>query len=399
MGNKIKGLFKNRIFIFVLGGIVFGTVGVGATSLIYSSDVTYDNTSSGLSSTTVQGALDELYEKAKNAPSCDSDGVCTVSCKTGEQLILNSDTSYKCGVPPVKFGGQSVEVVTSGDGLYADTVTSGRYFYRGANVNNYITFNNETWRILSIESDGTLKIVRNEPLDDAYQWDAPGIRDSSTSTYCTNANEVGCNAWAATSNLVGTPSSFTQYFPFGNTSDSEETYSGTVTEDAYLNTFLNETYYDSLSDDYKSKVVKGTFNVSTPGIENDADSLETDAEQEKQYQWKGYVALYTLTELLRASTTSGCSSLSAGYNSESTGYCNSNNWLWPMFNNTEYEWTLSPFDDATNFLVWAVKASSNQMFSQIVDEEDGGVRPVLHLSGDIQLLSGNGTDSDPYVIE
>ena len=392
-----KKLFKNSLFTFIIGGLIACTISVGAASLIYSSDVTYDNTSSGLSSTTVQGALDELYEKAKNAPSCDSDGVCTVSCKTGEQLILNSDTSYKCEVPPpVKFGGQSIEVVASGDGLYADTVTDGRYYYRGANVNNYITFNNETWRILSIESDGTLKIVRNEQFDYTSEWDAADNRDSSTSTYCTKTGtySYGCNAWAATSNLVGTPSTITYYYPNGNTSDST-TYSGTVTSDSTMATYLNGTYYNSLTSDAKSKVVKGTFNVSTPGYLRDTETLETDAEQEKQYQWKGYVALYTVTELLRASTDSSCTSLNAGYNAGESSPCKNSNWLWPTFKNSvTYEWMLSPY--VNSYLsVWTVYFRST--ISYDFPTRDNNTRPVLHLTPNI-TLSGTGTSSDPYTI-
>ena len=384
----LKKIKKSDIFSFILGALIFGTLIVGATSLIYSNDVTYYNGNSGLSSNDVQNAIDELAEELELVPVCDGDGDCTVTCTKGKSVVV-TDTGYKCSITAKKTMQKlNVTAVTSGDGLYADTVTSGRYYYRGENVDNYIVFNYELWRILSIESDGTLKIVRNEPLDDTYQWDAPGIRDSSTSTYCTNASDYGCNAWAATSNLVGTPSSFTQYFPFGNTSDSEETYSGTVTEDAYLNTFLNETYYDSLSDDYKSKVVKGTFNVSTPGIENDADSLETDAEQEKQYQWKGYVALYTVTELLRASTTSGCSSLAAGVESD---YCNSNNWLWP----TNDVWTLSPSVYSIRGDVWIVQ--SGGCVDRNIANFDLGACPVLHLTSDISL-SGTGTSSDPYEI-
>ena len=41
------------------------------------------------------------------------------------------------------IGGQPVEVVTTGDGLYKDEYEEGKYTYKGANPNNYITFNNE----------------------------------------------------------------------------------------------------------------------------------------------------------------------------------------------------------------------------------------------------------------
>ena len=68
--------------------------------------------------------------------------------------------------------------VTEGDGLYADEYESGKYIYKGANPNNYITFNNETWRILSIDSSGRIKIVRDELLSERA-WDSSGINGSN----------------------------------------------------------------------------------------------------------------------------------------------------------------------------------------------------------------------------
>ena len=52
-------------------------------------------------------------------------------------------------------------VVTTGNGLYADATEPNRYIYKGQNPNNYITFNNELWRIISVENDDTLKIISN----------------------------------------------------------------------------------------------------------------------------------------------------------------------------------------------------------------------------------------------
>ena len=56
------------------------------------------------------------------------------------------------------------EVVSSGDGLYQDQYEPGRYVYRGSNPDNYIQFNNELWRIIAKETDGTYKIIRDELL-------------------------------------------------------------------------------------------------------------------------------------------------------------------------------------------------------------------------------------------
>ena len=34
--------------------------------------------------------------------------------------------------------------------------------YKGANPDNYIIFNDEIWRIISINADGTIKIIKSQ---------------------------------------------------------------------------------------------------------------------------------------------------------------------------------------------------------------------------------------------
>ncbi len=51
---------KKNIICFLLGGVVFGTIGVYATTTLLSQSVYYDNSTSGATSTNVQGAIDEL---------------------------------------------------------------------------------------------------------------------------------------------------------------------------------------------------------------------------------------------------------------------------------------------------------------------------------------------------
>ena len=59
MKNR-NNIIKN-IICFILGGIVFGTLGVYAATTLLSQSVYYNNSTSGRTSTNVQGALDELY--------------------------------------------------------------------------------------------------------------------------------------------------------------------------------------------------------------------------------------------------------------------------------------------------------------------------------------------------
>lgn len=68
-------------------------------------------------------------------------------------------------------------VVTSGEGLYNN---NGTYYYKGENINNYIIIGmsgNEkkeksvTGRIMSIESDGTIKVKLDTKTENTYVWD------------------------------------------------------------------------------------------------------------------------------------------------------------------------------------------------------------------------------------
>lgn len=69
MKQKLKKIFKNKFILFIIAAIFCGTMGVYAVTYFPSNQVTYDNTSSQLNSTDVQGAIDELYNTCKNAAS------------------------------------------------------------------------------------------------------------------------------------------------------------------------------------------------------------------------------------------------------------------------------------------------------------------------------------------
>lgn len=65
--KKLRKLLKTNIKIvlaFIIGGIVFGTIGVYAATTLLSQSVYYNNSTSGATSTNVQGAIDELYTRS-----------------------------------------------------------------------------------------------------------------------------------------------------------------------------------------------------------------------------------------------------------------------------------------------------------------------------------------------
>lgn len=280
------------------------------------------------------------------------------------------------------------QVIEVNDGLYKDTYEGNRYIYRGKAPNNYITFNNELWRIISIESDNTLKIIKQDSIGDML-FDEINNRDSATSTFCDYASTYGCNVWASASNLKGNPNEIIAYYPNGGANNATSSISGTVIKDSSLNTYLNTTYYNSLSDN--SKIVSGNFFVGSPGTEYDQESIELNLEQAKKYIWNGKIGLMDLVEYMRSSTNSACISIKAGY--EDSTACGDNNWL----NTKIKEWTISLYPKSQS--VWNIDENGRLGDTiQYFPARTRGVRPVLYLKSDI-TLTGNGTKDNPYIIK
>ena len=128
--KNTKNVLKVNLIVFVVV-FLFGIVGVYAITYFSSTNVIYDNGLSGMKSTNVQGAIDELYNvcvKVSNVNAVD---------KINDLLSSNSDELYKDD--------------------------KGNIRYYGKNPNNYIVFNNELWRIIGV-INGKIKIIRNSSM-------------------------------------------------------------------------------------------------------------------------------------------------------------------------------------------------------------------------------------------
>ncbi len=302
-----------------------------------------------------------------------------------------SDDGIPVGPIPsdgVDMGGQNVELVTSGDGLYEDNTRPGRYVYKGANPDNYIQFNNELWRIVAKETDGTYKIVRNEVLSERISFDNKGYRDSGSNgaggTYCTNGS-MGCNAWAANTNLVGSPVEF-----------SNTEYTGTVLLDSTLNQYLNGEYLSGITINSQYIVkhnwgVGATYTDASKNDDGDVDLSELVAE-ENVYQWNGKIALLSSSDIqLSVSNEELCGTL----NQYTTNYeiCAANSYL---ANLEQWLLLISPALGSTNNIRWVridgkVGSDTNAATTNV------RIRPALYISADIKL-NGFGTQSSPYIL-
>ncbi len=79
-------------------------------------------------------------------------------------------------------------LATEGDGLYR---VSGAYIYKGTKVDNYIEFNNTLWRIIKINSDGSVEMATDSYIN-ALDWNTT-ITDYSNSDIRAYLNDIYLN--------------------------------------------------------------------------------------------------------------------------------------------------------------------------------------------------------------
>ena len=312
-----------------------------------------------------------------------------------ENLYINMNLSKK-GIDITD------NVVASGDGLYEDKYESGRYIYRGSEPNNYIEFNDELWRIISKETDGTYKIIRDEllPQNEGYTtmaYDEAYNRPTENNTYCNDPSGSGsCGVYAAVSGIFQTP---------------DGQYSGTVTEDSSIKEYLNNTYYPTLTVLAKTQMQSHSFNIGSvewlPFSGN--DSIEKNIAGEKMFEWTGNVGLVNVSDLLRASTNIACTSASdelyavVGPTMKET--CGS--YLTEMSVGSEgiAYWTINAFSSENSdvqsaaWIVSFVKGYGGLfLYREAYYNNMIGARPVVFLKSSIQIMGGNGTKGNPYTI-
>ena len=236
------------------------------------------------------------------------------------------------------------------------------YRYRGASPKNYVTFNNEVWRIIGVfpVDDGTgktenrIKLIRNASVG-TQLWNSTQV--SSTSSY---------NNWTG----------------------------------ATLKTYLNTTYYNTLSNiDEQSmignaKYYLGGYTQST-GISKDMMyQYERKISGSNTYyygtnsnSWTGKIGLMYISDYGYAASDTCTSNLSS-YNDET---CTSNNWLYNIKKN---EWLLPQRSNYSGD-VFNIDADGLVGFNS-ASNNNYAVRPTLYLKYNVQISSGDGTSSNPY---
>ena len=278
------------------------------------------------------------------------------------------------------------KVVTSGDGLYTDSTEAGRYIYRGASPDNYIKLGDDMYRIIAVESDNTLKVIKNGSIGN-MSFDTAKSCDEVAYVTPKNKTKISTDGNSTTYEINGGIYTASP----GPTAGGCNRWS----RRADLNVYLNDTWYNTLK--YSNLITSHTWNVGT--VNDEETNLQTSVNEEKKETWDGKIGLMNVTDYVKASTNSACTSVNAynAYNSNSSCYSNSatHNWIFAGPVAKSSSWTIAPCSDSSAGDVFGV-FSGGTLFNNNA-RSSYGVVPVLYLSSNISL-GGNGTSNSPYTV-
>lgn len=308
-------------------------------------------------------------------------------------ITLTAKGNIKCN-PEIVKEKLIKELTTSGDGLYEDSFEENRYIYKGENPNNYIEFNGELWRIVSLESDGTIKIYKEGAL--GQNFDEAGYRDNSSNgaggTYC-NQMTSGCNVWAATNKLVGNPLEF-----------SSGMFKGTVLLDSTLNEYLNNEYYNSLNSD-KNYIVMHNFNIGQIVWYDETmfldDVIEKWNNTASEYIWNGKIGLLSPVDILKANIENTTCSISSPEGStiyDSDEYnCHLNSYLKSENHRNMYLISPKGAQVGANMSTVSLAGEINDATPYHPNTAAFSAAISFYLDSNIKLC-GSGEETNPYTI-
>ena len=276
------------------------------------------------------------------------------------------------------------------DNIIADTETDtyDNLRYVGANPNNYLSFNDEVWRIIGIfnvfnvemnKYEKLVKIVRNESLG-KYSW------DSSESAMNSG---LGINEWSQADLMTELN---TDYINTNLTSSTTLWYNDRLNSKNGIYDYNKNIKSSSIDKITKVRWNLGSLAVYSPSalsmynyergtlhISNPSDGIT------RTNTWDGKIALMYASDYGYASIDTTCRSKLDSPN------CKNENWLY----NNASQWTLSTHNKSAYYVLNVISTGFVDYTGVYADFD---VRPTLFLKSDSVIESGTGTSSDPFVL-
>ena len=295
------------------------------------------------------------------------------------------------------------ESLRESNGLKKDNTVDTNIRYYGSDPNNYVSFNNELWRIIGVFGNN-VKLVRSESLG-SLSWDSSdssinkgnGINQWGESTDVNGNTYLGANLQVYLNKMYYGGVETTCY----NGADNSETTCPTNTLDRTAKLLIDKHTWSlgaiemSIEDTISFyNAERGTANgkTCTSGTYCNDTVIRTT-------KWTGYVALPYITDWAYASSESICETNIQTKDSSNLFVCKNNNWM----QRSAWTWYLSPGVQSANAnYVWTVSGNGNVanyiMFGAMSKFAYYGsnVAPSIYLKSSVLMKGGTGTSSDPY---
>lgn len=263
----------------------------------------------------------------------------------------------------------------SGNGLLYKSDYGVRY--KGNNPNNYIWYNKELYRIIgktpvctAINTDGTCKTWNNNGL-------VKIIRNDSIGGLVYNANTTPSSTWVGSTIQKNLNECFLGKINSRNNSTCA----------TYCYSYYSTSYKPVAKCDYTENGIASSgdyYNMIYDGVYwNIGVSYSTSTSGKTQYdkEKKSQTSTTLKIGLMYASDY--------GYAMNSTNDYK-NNWLFTKC----YEWTMTAYNSDTN----PVRVVNSGGLSYTFSYGGYAVRPVLYLKSNVYVISGDGSEGNPYKI-
>lgn len=283
-------------------------------------------------------------EKLLDDSSCSG----SVIVRKNGSLIEENDGGYINYIPNLKcskYKSQTLkdlimeDLTSSKSGLY---LQGDSYVFKGDEVNNYITFYDKSYRIISMDKSGLIKLMRvDESIIDRY-WDIKYNSDTKDAS--------GKNIYA----------------------DSE------------ILKNLIAYYKDSkkISKEAKQHIVSNNVCIGARDAQNISISMESECSEILENQ---VVSLMNVIDYSNASLDPECDSIVSKS-------CRNYNYMKGLFFDS---WTLTPVLNST----YEVYYIYNGVVKHQVASKYNAYNIIIYIDGNEITLEGNGSEDNPYIIK
>ena len=298
------------------------------------------------------------------------------------------------------------EILRVTNGLKKDNTSDANIRYEGANPNNYVSFNDELWRIIGVFGDN-IKLVRNEELG-ALSWDSSdssindgyGVNEWSQADLKEYLNTMYYGGTSVT--CYGESKNSTKTCPTGSFNSTAKSMTNNYTWNTGAINYEDETIVNQETGALNTipfyNAERGSVNGKICTNEIGCNDTVT-----RTTTWQGYVALPYVTDWAYASSEIACSTNMhdgvdlANHRSDNMT-CKKNNWMQHGSIMGKTMRMLSPAAYSVGARgVWIVYGAGSAVGD--VASRAYSFFPSVYLNSNVEITSGSGTSSDPYILK